>query len=445
MRRQFRSVLNWLKRPSVLLAVIGLVLPNIAFVALNLAGVGVPPRTLPIILYMLAAASIRFLPSPLVVIFFIAALAFDVIYCATQLFGLTLTEALFALRFINELDILQSTLYVVLIVLLSSVFGSAFYLLVRFARQLKGARWTLMLALGLLTIPADILLNTPKDSNFWLRIGGTDRPFESAITKSGFIQLVEQPNGRPMLVMIVEAMGHFDDPAMQKLLEDAIRSHGIEGRYDVTTGTNSFIGGTTSAEMREFCQTRDSYMDHLDKPRPDCLPFHLEKMGYHTVAYHGFSQGMFERGKWWPQIGFTERHFGEDLFHPGERLCGDVFVGVCDPKLVKDIAARLKAATEKEFAYLLTFNTHVPVIGSQGYNHLDCQHHDPRLPEREVCFMADAWIELLQTVAATYADPAQPPAEILIVGDHAPPLWYRKARDLFTPGEVTWFRLSPKN
>ena len=31
-----------------------------------------------------------------------------------------------------------------------------------------------MLALGLLMLPADVLLNTPKDSNFWLRIGGTD-------------------------------------------------------------------------------------------------------------------------------------------------------------------------------------------------------------------------------------------------------------------------------
>ncbi len=37
-----------------------------------------------------------------------------------------------------------------------------------------------------------------------------------------------------------------------------------------------------------------------------------------------------------------------------------------------------------------------------------------------------------------------PPTDILIVGDHAPPLWYRKARDLFTTGEVSWFRLSPK-
>ncbi len=445
MQRRARALLNWLKRPPILLTLVGLVLPNTAFVVLTLVGISVPPRTLPIILYLLAAASIRHLPSPVVVVLFIGALAFDIMFCATQLFGLTLTEAFFALRFINELDILQSTLYIVLILLLGSVFGLTFYLLLRYSKPLKSARWMLMLGLGFPALGADLFLNTPKDSTFWLNVGGTDRPFESAITKSGYMELIRQPNGRPMLVVIVEAMGHFDKPAMQKLLEDAIRSNGVEARYNVTSGTNSFIGGTTSAEMREFCQTRDSYLDHLDRPRPDCLPYRLNEAGYRTIAFHGFSQGMFERGKWWPQIGFEERHFGEDLYQPGQRQCGDVFVGVCDPKLVKDIAARLRQASAKEFAYLLTFNTHVPVVASPGYNHLDCQHHDPRLPEREVCFMADGWIELLETIAKTYADPTMPPVEILVVGDHAPPLWYRKARDLFAPGVVSWFRLTPKS
>ncbi|WP_374653364.1 hypothetical protein [Dongia sp.] len=430
-------------RPAILLVIVGLILPNVAFAALSLFGISVPPRTLPIILYLLAATSIRFLPGPLVVLAFVGALVFDIMFCATQLFGLTLTEAMFALRFINELDILSSKLYVVLIVLLVAVFGGTFYLLVRQAPRMRRARALPMLLLGVVALPADIWLNTPRDSVMWVKVG-TERPFESAMEKSGYLQLVKQPNGRHMLVVIVEAMGHFADPAMQGLLDEAIRSADIGKRYAVTSGTNSFIGGTTSAEMREFCATRDSYMDYLGAGRPDCLPFAMTEKGYLTSGYHGFSRDMFERDKWWPHIGFTEPHFGEDLMQPGEKRCGDVFVGVCDPKLVVDIAARLKAATQPQFTYLLTFNTHVPMIGGEGYGHLDCRQRDPRLPEREVCFMTDAWIELLRTIAAAYADPGAPATEILIVGDHAPPLWYRKARDLFTPGEVTWFRLSPK-
>lgn len=439
----WRKGVNWVHRPAVLLVIVGLVLPNIAFLILYEAGIFVPPRTLPITLYLLAAVSLGFLRMPWVASLFVLALVVDIISCATQMFGLAPSETLFALQFIEELDILNSKLYIILVFGVVAVFGLLAFLLIRHRQALRHANRLPLLCLGLLVLPADIAVNTPRNTSFWLNVG-RDIPFESAMQKSGYIKLVEQPNGRHMLVVIVEAMGHFATPQAQSLLEDAIRSAGIEDRYRIESGTNTFIGGTTAAEMREFCATRDSYLDHLDTPRPDCLPYHMTQEGYLTNAYHGFSENMFDRDQWWPQIGFTERHFGEDMRQPGEKLCGDVFVGICDPKLVQTIAARLKSATQPQFSYLLTFNTHVPVIADQGYGHLDCLHKDPRVPEREVCFMADAWIELLHTIAESFADPSAPPTEILIVGDHAPPLWYRAARDLFTPGEVTWFRLSPK-
>jgi hypothetical protein len=438
-----RKVVNWLKRPAVMLTLIGLVLPNLAFLLLSLVGISVPPRTLPMTLYLLAAASTRFLPGALVAVAYIGALVFDIMYCATQLFGLTLTEALFALQFINELDILSSNLYVVLIVLLGTVFGLAFYLLLCHGKTLRRASWTPMLGLGLALLPIDVALNTPADSAFWLSVG-REPPFESGVAKSGFLARAEQADGRHMVVVIVEAMGHFADPKMQGLLEAAIRSGGIGARYEIASGTSTFIGGTTAAEMREFCATRDSYLDYRTQPRRDCLPFLMAEQGYAVSGYHGFSKDMFERGLWWPQIGLAEAHFGEDLLQPGEKKCGDVFVGVCDPKLVRDIARRIAEADKPQFTYLLTFNTHVPVIVDTGYHHLDCEKGDARVPEREVCIMTDGWIELLETIAESFAAPGVPPTEILIVGDHAPPLWYRKARDLFTSGQVTWFHLSPK-
>lgn len=442
-KRLFAPIAQILRKPPIMLLVIGLVLPNLAFAVLSQIGISVPSRTLSIILYMLAAASIRFLPGALVSLLFIGALIFDIMFCATQLFGLTLTEAVFALRFIDELDILNSKLYVVLITAITAVFGLTFYLLLRHAGALRRARWTPMLVLGLVAIPTDIALNMPRHSSFWLDVG-RDIPFESAMINSGFMKLVEQPNGHHMLVVIVEAMGHFADPKQQKLLQDALNSPALLARYDVTEGTSSFLGSTTAGEMREFCATRDSYLDHLDKARPDCVPFRMEKAGYATNGYHGFSAGMFEREQWWPQIGFRQQFFGETLLQPGERRCGDVFVGVCDPNLVTRIAGEIKAARQPQFTYLLTFNTHIPVLVDQGYHHLDCRGHGGPVPEREVCIMTDAWIELLQTIAREWAAADMPPLEILIVGDHAPPLWYRKARDLFTPGEVSWFRLSPK-
>jgi len=437
------EVTTWLRRPAVILVIIGLILPNLAFLVLYQLGIFVPPRTFPILLYLLAAVSLRFLPVPGVMAIYLLALGCDIVYCATQIFGLAPSETLFALQFIGQLDILSSKLYVALALGVSALFGLLLFLLWRHGQHLRHANRLPLLLLGLVAVPTDVVINTPRHSNFWLSLG-RDIPFESAMAKSGYIKLVEQPNGRHMLVVIVEAMGRFADPKVQGLLDEAIRAEGVTQKYEVTSGVNSFIGGTTAAEMREFCGTRDSYLGYLKEKRPDCLPFHMSKAGYATKAYHGFTGKMFDRDQWWPNVGFEEREFGEDLLVPGEKLCGDVFVGICDPKLVGDIAAKFKAATVPQFSYLLTFNTHVPVIVDQGYHHLDCAHHDARVPEREVCIMADGWIELLQGIARAWADPAMPPTEILIVGDHAPPLWYRQAHDLFTPGEVSWFRLTPK-
>ena len=58
--------------------------------------------------------------------------------------------------------------------------------------------------------------------------------------------------------------------------------------------------------------------------------------------------------------------------------------------------------------------------------------------------MTEMWLEVLDKVAtlATAAD--LPPTEILVVGDHAPPLWSRRGRSLFEPGKVTWFRLTTR-
>lgn len=438
------QIFNWIQRPNIMLIVVGLVLPNIVFVVLSLLGISIPPRSLPIIFYLLVTLSIRILPGWAVVIAFILAFIFDVVFCATQLFGLTLSEAFFALRFINELDILNSRLYILLILLLGGTFSLISYLLLKKTSELRHARATTMLLLGLLIIPLDLWLNTLRDSTLWLKLG-QDPPFESAMDKSDFIKLIEKPNNRHMLVIVVEAMGHFADAKMQSLLEQAIRFGDIESRYSITAGTNNFIGSTTAAEMREFCQTRDSYMEVLATPRSDCLPFKMEKSGYQTSGYHGFSGKMFDRSTWWSHIGFKRQYFGEDLIKPGDHLCGDVFVGVCDPKLVKHIAAQLKDAAAPQFIYLLTFNTHVPVIVDQGYHHLDCRSDGSVIPEREVCMMTDAWVELLQAIAVTFAQADIPPTEILIVGDHAPPLWYSKARNLFTPRQVSWFRLTPKN
>lgn len=432
-----------LARPAVAMLVIGVLLPNILFALLAVIGFSIPPRTLPIMGYIFVAASLRFLPAPLVALLYLAALLFDIVFCATQFFGLAPQEAFFALQFINELDIINSHLYVFLVVAVSATTGIALYLLFRHGRRFARGSWSLMLMGGLVTVPADIAVNMPRHSNFYLNMG-RDLPFESAADNSGYRELMRAPNGRHMLVVIVEAMGRFSDAANRDLLRGALSDPALLARYQITDGGSSYLGSTTAGEMRELCATRRSYLDLLSTKMPECAPFQVQGAGYETSGYHGFSGNMFERFKWWPNIGLEQIHFSETLIKPGDRQCGDVFTGACDPDLATLIGHQLKQATKPQFVYFLTVNTHVPVIVDQGYRHLDCRNGGGPMREREVCMMTDSWIELLQRIGGVLAAPDMPPVEVLIVGDHAPPLWHRQARDLFESGQVSWYRLTPR-
>ncbi len=111
-------------------------------------------------------------------------------YCATQFFGLTLTEALFALRLIEELDIFSSKHLVALILLLGVVFGFRSYLLLKYIAPLRRGRAILMMLLGLIVLPVDLWLNMPRDSVFWLNMD-VGLSFESVMGESGFMKLIE--------------------------------------------------------------------------------------------------------------------------------------------------------------------------------------------------------------------------------------------------------------
>jgi hypothetical protein len=50
---------------------------------------------------------------------------------------------------------------------------------------------------------------------------------------------------------------------------------------------------------------------------------------------------------------------------------------------------------------------------------------------------------MFRAVAKLALDPAIAPAEILVVGDHAPPLWPTNGRAEFEAGKVAWNWLTP--
>ena len=59
--------------------------------------------------------------------------------------------------------------------------------------------------------------------------------------------------------------------------------------------------------------------------------------------------------------------------------------------------------------------------------------------------MAELWHDVFNSVAKLALNPDIGPAEILVVGDHAPPLWSKRGRAEFEAGKVPWYRLTPRD
>jgi hypothetical protein len=240
---------------------------------------------------------------------------------------------------------------------------------------------------------------------------------------------------------MVEALGEFADPRFQALMLQPFDNPALRDRYTITTGSTTYYGSTTAAEMRELCETREPYRALLEGKSLQCLPALARERGYRTVALHNFGSRFFDRHAWYPRLGFQDTTFAETLQNLAARRCGGPFKGVCDADVIPLITNRLQSAQQPTFFYWLTLSTHVPVAPQEGTPRLGCRDK-PVIPHVEVCDMTELWLDVLDRLATMAAQIG--PAEILIVGDHAPPLWSKAARRMFVPGQVPWIRLQPR-
>ena len=197
--------------------------------------------------------------------------------------------------------------------------------------------------------------------------------------------------------------------------------------------------------MRELCDTREPYEEFTKTNGSSCLPALLRMRGYATMAVHAFSYKMFDRGEWYPDIGFDKELFGEELVKVTRRLCGNAFRGVCDADLPPIIVQEAAFSKKPKFIYWLTLNTHVPVAPDQAQADFGCEEDASIFKHLHVCQMAEHWHDVFASVSKLALDPSIGPAEILVVGDHSPPLWSRQARAQFEPGLVPWYRLTPRD
>jgi hypothetical protein len=421
------------------------VLPNaLSFATLfHLIDIGLPPRTYAILLYVILAVSARRIPFALTIALFAMVLVEDLVCTVSLMFRLAPLDLLAALRFATRVHFFESPLYVLLCGLMVANSAAILWFLKDRARLLKG-NLTLLVGAATIFIGADYVSNVSPYFTFGTLLG-RNQPVVTAGEMSGF-DAVAGKNGRSVIYIIVESMGYLNDVNARELISSPLKDAAIQQRYDVTSGHSGYYGSTTSGEMRELCDTRTPYQQLTKELAGQCLPAQLHRRGYETLAFHAFSGEMFDRTGWYPVLGFDHMTFSERLLPKLKRTCGSAFPGACDTDVARVIATAAAKTTKPKFIYWLTLNTHIPVAPGYAESNFNCANRSDRIvfQRADVCRMGELWHDLFGAIAKLALDPALAPAEIMIVGDHAPPLWSRAGREMFLPGQVAWYRLTPK-
>ena len=428
---------------TVTLLLAGLLLPNVLSLATlgAVIDVGLPPRTGSILMYAALAMCARRIPFGVTIAAFLAILAYDLVWTISVSFGMRPHDLVAAIDQARRVRVLTSPLYVALLSVILATTLSALFVMSRREKILHGNLFALFGgALALASL--DYMSNADAHYNFGAMFG-REVPVQSAAHDSGFDKVAGK-NGRNVVFVVVESLGTLVDKKARERIAAPIHAPRVTAKYNVTGGDVVYYGSTTSAEMRELCNTREPFDEFAVKSGKTCLPERMRRRGYETIAVHGFYSGMFARNVWYPLIGFKTMLFGETLMPELGRLCGTAFRGACDADLPAMIVKQVAAANKPAFVYWLTLNTHIPAAPGEAKSDFNCDGPDHEYDLASICRMAELWHDVFDAVAKLALDPAIGPAEIVVVGDHGPPLWSRRGRGEFEPGKVPWYRLTPK-
>ncbi|MCW8125641.1 sulfatase-like hydrolase/transferase [Microbulbifer halophilus] len=245
-----------------------------------------------------------------------------------------------------------------------------------------------------------------------------------------------------VLLIVSESWGVTD-----KKLQEAILAPILDLRESFTDwkrGSIDFRGITVQAEMRELCQLHPlhfNFEEHTEELK-QCLPNLLKKRGYKTHAFHGAAGLMYDRMRWYPDVGFDKMTFFES--HVWPRRCYS-FPGACDSDMADYVKKSLEAKG-KVFSYWLTLNSHYTYDKRDIHSdYLDCEHFNLKVGSQS-CRNFKLHAQFFNDLAGLLKSPVMSNTRVVVVGDHEPPITNAKEKEqYFTEGKVPWISLKVKN
>lgn len=255
-----------------------------------------------------------------------------------------------------------------------------------------------------------------------------------------------QPLNKKLLLIVVESWGQ---PLNNDIQEDVIKNLKAQKNHFTffKQGAFPFRGFTVEGELRELCQLHPLTIDmyQINAGFQNCLPNLFNRQGYKTQSIHGGNSKMYAMQLWYPKAGFQQRIFKDDLKLPANCI---PFDGICD----WDILPFLKqsfAKNEKIFNYWLTLTAHYSYFTHDIHNtRFNCSRYN--LPkDGDACHNLMLHAQFFDYLADFVKSPEMQGVEVIIVGDHPPPLF--KAEEIavyktkeMPDGRVSWLHFMIK-
>lgn len=256
---------------------------------------------------------------------------------------------------------------------------------------------------------------------------------------------LQQPYSDKILLVVVESWGKLRKPEAQQQILQKLEAQ--KDRFEfLEQGYFDFVGATVNGELRELCHFYSTWGYKFalldDQVFAHCLPIKLKNQGYHTIGMHGTSGLLYDRVAWYPKAGFQQAWFGEHFLN--EERC-IAFKGVCDTALMGTVAETFKKyQNEKVFLYWLTLTAHQPYVQEDIYNtRFNCTQFGMK-DNGEICRNARLHTQFFDSLAELVQKPEMKGVEVILVGDHMPPMVREDTRPHLQWNDVSWLHFKIK-
>lgn len=266
--------------------------------------------------------------------------------------------------------------------------------------------------------------------------------YESALFQ-WYSQLNENFTSNKVLFIVNESWGSTINSGHHNQILKEIYKHKSKLEY-LREGEFPFIGATVAGEVRELCNKKPNSLNlsHVvDEEFKECIPNLLKLKKYETIAIHGAEGDLYARNIWYTRAGFNQQLFAKDLHQGGD--CKS-FSGRCDFHLTSIIQNQL-IQNEKVFLYWLTLNTHAPYDDQLFVDGFSCLKSGIE-ESTSSCRNLKLQYQFFYSLGRLIDDPKLKGLEIIIVGDHSPPILNMKGNlFVFKGNYVPWIHLKIKD